>query len=306
MSEDNFQPNNRENLKTIRTYLSDMADTVRENDISVIKIALAEQNKHEREDLYKQIGSSNSKKTFWFIIGGIIFMALAIFGIYYLNQIKSKNNLPQIIEKEESIISYDERKDVNVSAQDDLTSKISETLTEKSSLNKNSIIKYISLTKESNGVKENLLTKNIFPLLSLTAPSSLVRSFSDLYMIGTYIKNTNAGVETVDGKPSLFIIFQTNDYSLTYAGMLEWEKILASDMLLLFNLNTKESRRQIGERQWKDVIINNKDARVLFNEDGLPILYYLFIDKGNLIITDNQESIKEIADRLIIKNIKPL
>jgi hypothetical protein len=55
-----------------------------------------------------------------------------------------------------------------------------------------------------------------------------------------------------------------------------------------------------------DIIINNKDARVLLNEDGKPILYYMFVDKNNLIITDSIDAIKEIVSRLMLKNIKPL
>ena len=42
-------------LKTLRTYTSDMADAVRENEASVIKIALAEKEKRERDAAEEKI-----------------------------------------------------------------------------------------------------------------------------------------------------------------------------------------------------------------------------------------------------------
>ncbi len=290
MDENNKQPYSGGKIKTVRTYLSDMADTVRENEVSVIKVALAEQNKNERENIYRQVEGSNTKKTLWFI-GGIVFIALAIFGVYYILNLKAQKDIPNQIVNEESIISYD--KIVKIENTENLTDKLLAVKKEAGGTNE---IKYILLSKDTNGVKEKISTKDLFSLLGFTAPSSLVRSLSDSYMVGTY--TTEA--------PHLFMIFQTKDYSYSYAGMLEWEKTLANDLIPLFESDTKESKIQIGEKKWDDFIINNKDARTFTNESDKIILYYLFNDKNTLIIADNPDTIKEIISKLIIKNIKPL
>ena len=61
MDEKETQPNNQGvNLKTLRTYTSDMADAVRENEISVIKIAVAEQQQQH----YTNRNTMISKYTF--------------------------------------------------------------------------------------------------------------------------------------------------------------------------------------------------------------------------------------------------
>lgn len=292
MEENNQQPNNGEGLKTVRTYLSDMADTVRANEISVIKVALAEQNKHEREDIYKKIEGSPAKKTFWFI-GGLLLIAVAIFGVYYILKQKAIENTVVEVVKEESIISYDANSFVDATSTKNLVEKVNALKKDESIPDKDNSIRLISITKDANGVKEKLGVSEIFSGMNFSAPSSLIRSLSPSYMIGMYNKK-------------LFLIFQTKDYEYTYAGMLEWEKTMARDMLSLFELNTKESVLQLSTRQWKDIIINNKDARVLLNENDVPILYYMFNDKSNLIIADNEDTIKEIVARLIIKNIKPL
>ncbi|MFA6354814.1 MAG: hypothetical protein WCW65_00060 [Candidatus Paceibacterota bacterium] len=295
MDENNKQPNSGNNIKTVRTYLSDMADTVRSNEISVIKVALAEQNKHEREDLYRNIEGTPSKKIFW-IIGGIILVAGAIYGTYFILGQKALKDIPEQIVKEESIISYDEISPIIVTSVNELTDKLNIAKKEVSSSEKFGIVKYFSLSKDVNGLKEKILLKDLFQGLGFNAPSSLVRSLSPSYMIGTYTENI----------PYLFMIFQTKDYEYSYAGMLEWEKSLASDMLSLFSLDTTQTKLQLNNRKWQDIIINNKDVRVLLNENDKQILYYLFTDKNNLVIADNEETIKEIISKLVLRNIKPL
>lgn len=293
MEENNQQQNNRNNLKTVRTYLSDMADTVRENDISVIKVALAEQNRNERENVYREIEGSPMKK-FWWFFGGVIILSVAVFGIYYFMNKKAQNNIPQTVAKEETLIAYDTN--TSIDNYKDLAQKITAIKNETGS--NNGSIKFISISSPNLVTKlpEKITTKELFSLLGFNAPLSFIRALEDSYMVGTY----------TDDKAHLFIILQVKDYSYAYAGMLDWEKTLLSDTLSLFELDTMESKLQLADSKWSDIIINNKDARVVMNENNKPMLYYLFNDKNNLIITDSESAIKEIEARLIIKNIKPL
>ncbi|HAX65396.1 MAG TPA: hypothetical protein DD381_02030 [Lentisphaeria bacterium] len=306
MDENKTQTNNKGNLKTVRTYLSDMADTVRANEISVIKVALAEQNKQAREDLYRKVEGTPVKKIFWFI-GGLVFIAGAIYGSTFLFKEKAIKETPQIImRKGDSLISYDEISTLTLVDTENLISKINTSKKEGSKVSKIDSIKFISLVKEIDGSKELIKIEDIFLGMKSTAPSSLIRSLSNSYMIGTYTKNGTGSTGTTDSNPNLFLIFQSTDYSYTYAGMLEWEKTMAGDMFDLFEFNTNDNKIEINKRKWRDIIISNKDARVLFNENNKPIIYYIFIDKENLVITDSVDAIKEIISKLIIKNIKPL
>jgi hypothetical protein len=298
MYEEIPKSNNKDNLKTVRTYLSDMADTVRENDISVIKVALAEQNKHEREDLFRKAEGTPVTRTIW-IIGGIILVLASIIGTYYVIQKKEKENLPVSVIKEESIITYDENSTIEINNTDYLVDKLKNQVKQLSISGSINGINSININQKIDNVSTKLGVIDIFSRLNLTASASLVRSLSDLYMVGTYTKNGAIG-------PKLFFIFRSNEYDYTYAGMLEWENFLSSDMFYLFNLKTNETKLQLESRKWKDIIINNRDARVLHNEEGSPILYYMFVDSNSLAITDNEDTLKEIITRLIIKNVKPL
>jgi hypothetical protein len=136
-------------------------------------------------------------------------------------------------------------------------------------------------------------------VIGSSIPASLVRSLEDSYMIGTYLPR---GEE----KAHLFIMFQTKDYNIAYASMLSWEGTLLDDVFAMFGIDVSGDKKELFDEPWKDIIINNKDARVLSNKDGVPVLYYLFLDKSYFMITDNLDTIKEVSSRMITKNIKPL
>ncbi len=297
------QPNN-ENLKTVKTYMSDMAETVRQNEISVIKVALAEQNKHEREDLYRKVEGTTSKKFFW-AIGGIVILAGAIYGSYYLLGQKKVKDAPAPIVREESIISYDGVKEISLGQTNSLIKSIVET-EKNSQASSSGNIDYIKIYQDNNGVNELITIKTLFSNLRFNAPASLVRSLSDSYMMGIYAKSFSDAPNDPNSKPKLFMIFQSNDYEYSYAGMLEWEKTMASEMIPLFKPEAADTYTNQTGLVWKDIIISNKDARVVLDESGKPMIYYLFIDKNKLLITESTDVIKEVTSRLMIKNMKPL
>lgn len=297
MDENKPQNNIDPNIKTIHTYTSDMADAIRENETSVIKIALAEKDKREREEVYKEAEGTGTSKFFLFL-GGIILIGGAIIGSYFFLR-KSQSTvstLPQI-KSAETVISYDDKVYIDMTdkkSQSDLRDSI-KTDVEKSG--KPGTIKSIFLTQKVGDIDEALSLNDFMSLMKTEVPSPLVRTLDERYMLGTY--------SAVDGA-HLFLIFKIKDYNQAYAAMLEWEKTLLSDMFVLFNIDIGDDKNTLFEKPWRDVIINNKDARILYRRDGSNILYYIFPDKNTFIITDSQDVIKEISTRLLSKITKPL
>lgn len=297
MDENGKQLNDKD-IKVLRTYSSDMVDAIRTNEISVIKIALAEKEKREQEDLYKKAEGTNISKTL-LIIGGIILIVAAIVGSYFLIQKKKENETPKVnINNIETFISYDSKSYIdvtNVNNVSDLSNII-----KKEQQTGSGLIKALFLTKNTS---EILTSKNFLSLIKTTAPGTLIRSLSDKYLLGKYSSpnNVNGG-----NGSAVFLILETTDYSQAYASMLEWEKTMLKDLFIPFTINISESNSPLFEKQWKDIIINNKDARVLYGENGEGILYYVFSNKNDLVITNNIDALKEVVSRLLIKNVNPL
>jgi len=286
--------------KTIHTYLTDMAETVRNNEISVINIAVAEQKKHEREDIYRKVEGKNSTKLF-LLIGGVILLLGTFITIYFIIQKNKVSNIPitnVTNSKIETIISYDSQSFIDVSQTTSSNDFVKLLKPEILKVGNPDSIKSIFLTNSMSGSPEILKLEDFTSLLGITAPSSLIRSLSDQYMIGTYTSSIK------NSKPHLFLLFKVKDYDIVYAGMLQWEKTMLNDMFNLFNINTAGNSISLFEMPFKDALINNKDMRVLYNDSGDNVLSYVFIDKNNLIITDDQDTIEKVASLLLFKNIK--
>lgn len=298
--DENEKKLNEKDVKVIRTYTSDMVDAIRTNEISVIKIALAEKEKREREDLYKKAEGTSFTKII-LVIGSIILIAAAIYGSYYLIQKKKESEIPKTsINNIKTFISYDSQSNINVTNitnTNDLTNIINKDK-QPSSLQ----IKALFLTRTINDVVEILTSKDFLSLINTTIPGALARSLSDKYLLGEYGDTSNPANNTT----ATFLVFETTDYNQAYASMLDWEKTMLRDLHVLFNISIPEQNSPLYERSWKDIIVNNKDARVLYNDSDQGILYYVFVNKNDFVITDNLVALKEVIARLITQNASTL
>lgn len=300
MNENEKQIDN-EGPKVLRTYTSDMAEVIRENEMSVIKIALAERKKREQEAMYKRAEGTTLSKTF-LTIGSVILIVIAILGSYFLLQKKKEMETPlAIIESIETFISYDSKSYIDVTDIND-NKNLSNIITNEQSTN-SSPIKALFLTKKINNISEILTADNFLSMIGSTAPGPLTRSLSPKYLLGIY---SNKNVSDDKDKSSMFLIFETTYYNQAYASMLDWEKTMLKDLYILFNINIEEAGSPLFEKPWKDIIINNRDARVLYGENNEELLYYIFINKNNFIITDNIEALREITTRFMIQNTSSL
>jgi hypothetical protein len=294
---DNNTQKNYKDSKVLRTYTSDMADAIRTDEMSVIKIALAEKEKREQEAVYREAEGTSTSKIL-LIVGGVVLIVAAIIGSYFLIQKKKEKEVPiPIPGNQETFITY------NANSYIDVTDKynVMELLDAiKQQENQNTgLIKALFLTKKINNVDEQLTSNSFLSIIKTSIPGALTRSLSDKFLFGRY-SNKNS-VNPVD-KSATFLVFQTNDYTQAYASMLDWEETMLKDLSILFNINIPESDNIVFQKPWKDIIVNNKDARVLYNESGEALLYYVFMNKNNFIITNSLEALKEIISRLTIKN----
>jgi flagellar basal body-associated protein FliL len=288
-----MEDNNKKNIKVIRTYTSDMAEAVRDNETSVIKIALAEKDKREQEEVYEKAkGTKFSKILLTF--AGIILLALAIFGLYFLATHKKEMPEPSV-DNMETFISYDSFAYINTTNQTTTATLLQDTnQKQQSALD---VIRAFFLTKNKTGLIEVLNSKEFLSLIKANPPGTLTRSLSDKYLLGKYASSDTSA----EDKSTLFLIFETNDYNQTYAAMLDWEKTMLRDLYELFDI-VGITESNIYLNSWRDIVIDNKDARVLYGDTGQELIYYVFINKNNFIITNNLDSLKEVSRRLLIKN----
>ncbi len=297
MEEKEKKPNYNRDSKVLRTYTSDMADAIRTDEVSVIKIALAEKEKRDQEAMYQKAEGTKTSKIL-LMIGGVVLIVGAIIGSYLLIQKKKDKDTPMPTpEAMKTFISYNASSDIDVT--DASTSVELMDAIKKQERPTGGLVKVFFLTQKVNNLSESITSKRFISILKTSIPGPLIRSLADKFLLGRY---SNQSSPNERDKSAMFLILETNDYNQAYISMLEWEETMLRDLFVLFNITNSEGDNSIFEKPWRDTIVNNKDARVLYDDEGQAILYYVFMNKSTFVIANNQEALKEIIARLIIKN----
>ncbi len=303
----------------IRTLEGDIAQTVRGQGLSVADIALAEQKRKAITTSEEIPEPPKESLGTWWVLGTILFLLLGgavVAGVLYL---RPGTDVPLVETPEQAQFPADARATIDVTGMtfDNFTAKIKESLLADAPLG---TIRSVSLAQKMGTTTDTLTPISngaFFALIKSRAPSRLVRSLEDSFVFG---------VATVD-RPTAFLMFKTNSFETTFAGMLEWEPFIAEDVPFITKeivlppapepivvatstngtstIPTASStpivappppESEIGT--FLDIVVKNEDVRALTLSDGTVRLLYSFPDKNTLIIAENKEALTLILERL--------
>lgn len=122
--------------------------------------------------------------------------------------------------------------------------------------------------------------------LGLTLPDTLARSLEEGYMFGL-IKQGNSA--------SPFLLLKTKFYNNAAAGLREWEKTMPQSLFPLFH----PQNPSIASPVFSDRLIRNKDGRRLVASDGQTVIFYAFLDNETILLTTNEGSFSDIFSRYL-------
>ncbi len=298
-------------IHQIRTFKSDVEDAIK-GGVSGTTIVLAEQKKrqHEVRDMREKPPLSSFYvtsiiATIMLVLGGLVF-----FSLYFFIP-KNKTEKPVLVAPKLIVAEFE--KEINVDGIDRVKLvSILTTQRDSSFLQAGSIL-HTYFTKGTEAAKTNVTAKEFLRLLNTSAPAPLIRSLEDAFMYGFHGWGSN--------QP--FLILKTSSYETSFSGMLEWEKSMTKELGPLFIIEEKKqipltgtstpqslggkglattsattTKNETAPSQFFDVILKNKDARVLKNKDGSIIFLYSFIDNHTIVMTTNETTLKELIARL--------
>lgn len=283
-------------VKTIRTFQADIADAIKTDQVSMIHVALAEKKRQERQGSYddtiKQRGTN--KTLIWVGLFAVIFVIIAITTTYFL---LPKPQTPDQIanEKRATPLMYAEQF-VSVNTDGRTTDDLERLLRRERELEiPLGTMKGVVLTSTSGSSTYPIAGPDFFNVLNTRAPEEVRRSVEDKFMLGVYAFSPY----------EYFAIFKINSYDTAFAGMLEWERFIETDIGNIFITNKKNTpeyststAQNLFKRTFVDKTIENKDVRMLVDNEGVPAMLYSFLDKETLVIVSSEKSLKEIIFRL--------
>ena len=272
--------------KPIRTYEGDIAEALARKNTSVAKITIAENKKETGEERITNAPQKKKGNNFIMLILSLVFISAGIGIVYYL-YLQSPLALPPVSEnpiKISNIINADIQKNISVDnlSTNEIINKINTTLI-KENTNPNSITELL-ITKNVENVKTNINGNEFIALLDTEAPDIFTRSIDKSWMLG--INNDNS-------QNTPFIILTSDFFQNTYAGMLQWEKTMPSELSFLLNYNEK-----IINGRFYDRTVLNRDVREFINENAELLLLYSFINKDTLIITTSETTLKILIEKI--------
>ena len=205
-----------------------MAEVLAHGRASTASIAIAESKKQEGEDRLgnseETKGSSNTGLKILVIVISLILIVLGIgAGYYFYNQSALAPSTPQApaAQSVPSLIPADSQ---DVIAIDGLGgAAVLERIQGEMAkpLPSDSITEIIPI-ETTDGQRARLSTADMLSLMQISPPDILTRSLDSSWMLGVYTDGS--------GNKSAFVVVTTNFFQNAFAGMLQWESVMADDL----------------------------------------------------------------------------
>lgn len=307
---DNKEAEAKNPIKNLRTYQGDVAEIIKNQNASVLTIAMAEKNKKEeiqKKEPRKKI-DPQIKKNLMLAIASVVLIFLGVSAIagFYIIQKRE----PVVISENtqiSSILPFEEKKvyETQLIEKNKLTEIVE---MEKNAWSGNSgEILYIEFSRPN--LMQPLQPSDFFEDLKTQAPSSLIRSFGNSMMFGLFKENSSYP----------FLLIEVSSFENAFDGMLRWEQNMYGDIGLIFSEKTisitktepgENGEDSNGEAQivnfeaqindeFEDLTIKNKDARILKNDLGEIVLLYAFLDGKTILIAGNELVFRNFIEKTL-------
>lgn len=275
----------------LRTYSSDMARALKQNQGSVIKIAMAEQ---ARKNQVVEVPVETKKKRTWItlIVLSIILGFSALGVAWYFG---SPRGVP--VEKpaslQDSMIFVEKEKVFSLSGgRSTILLNLKQAQKEMES-NPGQMMNVYGVVNDQSGTR-----KANFSDIATSMGMETSKSFS----VDT-VKDFMLGIDSTETRSSYFFIIESDSFDSLFGGMIAWEKTILRDTYDIFGMSVEEAETNFTTK-WNDKVIKNKDMRILYDESGQIILLYGYAENDIVIVADNLETFDRVLARLQDRALK--
>lgn len=284
-------PPEKENKKPeikIRTFSEDMALAVQEGQAGLLKNILTEQERVEQERIKK---SPDTTKNKIFLIAGIVMTLASVGAISFFVFFRDGIDKVDVVQEFTPMIFTDATQFIAVDGlpPDSVSGLV------KSEVDNVDIkfggVKGLYLT-ESNKVIDFERFSEIASLNLRVSGTDLVE---DNFFIGILGVDSTMGARVAG---DLFILLKIESIVDIFPFIKIWEEDMLVDLRGFWGISAGFENEYLRAKPLEDGIIENKNARILYDNQGRIVLMYVFLDDKTIIITDSRAAVREAVLRL--------
>lgn len=270
----------------LHTYSNDIAAEMKEKKGSVLKIALAEQ---ERQREYQEVRDPKATKNILYIFFSFLLVLASIALVVYVLVIRTRpvviqtnsGNLPSLVFTENQTLV-----DLTGLSQPQAIRAIQQAQ-DNTQNQSGAILNLFTAVRDSSDRLVKQPVQLFLPQVTNFLPENLLNTLRDDFTLGSY---------NIGGEESVFIIFSVKNFDNFFVAMNTWEQNLLDDTIKLFNYPTLP--QNIFDLNFANEYIGNKEARVLRDGEGNFVAGYIFINDRYTILGHDIETLQEVTRRI--------
>ncbi len=222
--------------KALRTYEGDVAEALAHKGSSAASIALAESRKNSGEDRLGTTEESSSAahagRKIVITLVSLLLIGGGAVGAYYLYSISplapAKQAAPQA-QAAPSLVPSDTQAVIAIDGMDPVAviRAVRAEIAKPQGIN---TIKEITLVQTTNGLHYRVTGPDMANIMDIGAPDIVLRALSNDWMLGVYADSS--------GTKTVFVVATVDYFQNAFAGMLQWEGLMADDLKLYLYPNT--------------------------------------------------------------------
>lgn len=265
----------------VETYAEDMAKVIESDTGGLVKKIIQGEQKHELE---KKNLSPQSRKNKIFMLISLFLMVIAVGILSYFFLKPDTNTVP--VEKQFIPLIFNDQStflEIAGFTPEQIAQIVSNQISATQVKNGGVEGIYLTNNKQVVGFKEFVsLIKGNFD------PGDNAQFISDNFLMGT----VNAGTR------GFFLLVKVRSTADVFDSMHAWENKMLSDLYGFLGMKLQSDNSYLFVKNFEDGVIENKNARVLYDNAGKIILMYVFADDNSVIITNSQSAMHEVVLRL--------
>lgn len=273
--------------KIVQTYAEDMAKVLEDDKSGLIKKIIHEEEKHEIE---KRNLSPESKKNNFLIFLSFLFILLGLVTLSYFIFTEKISTIP--IEKQFVPLIFNDASaliEVAGLARDGIAQIVYNTVSASKVKKEGLEGIYLVNNKKSVGLRE------FIQLIK----SSFIPDDNELFVQDNFLMGV-VNAETKD----FFILLKVRSTADIFDSLRAWENKIFFDLRGFFGFDMTPETKYLLTKGFQDGIVENKNARILYDDNNKIVIMYILADDNSVIITNTENAAQEIMLRLATSRVK--